>query len=77
VRTMKINMRKFGLKPHIIPSFIEPHGVTFNQVLTVGELVPVRENVFAAAILNNEPKSLGIIEKLDRSRLAHCTETRG
>merc|ERR1712232_421077 len=56
----------------IVRLLIVAHCVTFHEVLAIGEVVPVREEVLTAVILDSETEAFGVIEELACPCLAHC-----
>mmetsp|Transcript_7268 Transcript_7268/g.18165 ORF Transcript_7268/g.18165 Transcript_7268/m.18165 type:complete len:244 (-) Transcript_7268:14-745(-) len=65
------NVRCVGLALHVVPPLVVAHCITFNQILTIGKLVPVYEKVLISVVLCYEAETLSVVEKLDDSCLAH------
>ena len=49
---------------HIVPSLVKRYGISFHEILAIGKIVPVREQVFATVILDNEAKTYALVRIL-------------
>jgi len=59
----------------LIPAYVIAHSIALYEVLVVRKIIPVGEKVFTAIILDDEAKSLLIVEELAGSGLAHgCSD---
>ena len=55
----------------VIPGFVIAQLITLCRVLAIGALVPVNEEVLTSVILDDETKTLLVIEELAGSTLGH------